>query len=160
VSSPRYWWWASVRAAIRQYPALQRRKDDLQAQQETKCVQSITGPDGKRSDYYAPPGGGGNGRTVERLALAELPPAEERILEAVRSAVEATELAKDGAEHMALLRDYFWRGQRLQDAADRHYVAYNTAKRWVGTFSRRVARGLGYLPERQKQPETRGGAAC
>jgi hypothetical protein len=147
VSKPRYWWWASVRAAIKQYPALARKKADLQAMPMTKAVKSIKGADGKLADLYATPGkGSGNGRPVERFALAELPPQEERVLQAVRTAIEATELGRDGAEHMALLRDYHWGGHGLQAAAIRNHVDYRTARRWNAAFTNRVARGLGYLP--------------
>lgn len=145
MSKPRYWWWASVRSAIRQYPALVNKKAELQSMQITKAVKSIKGPGGELHDFYATPGGGGNGRTVERLAIAELPPAEERILEAVRTAIEATEASRGGGEHMAMLRDYYFRGLSMQAAADRAYIDLKTAQRWNGTFARRVARGLGYL---------------
>lgn len=151
MSKPRYWWWASVRSAIRQYPALQARKAELQDMQVTKAVKSIKGKGGELHDFYAAPGGGGNGRTVERLALAELPPAEERILEAVRLAIEATEAGRDGREHMAMLRGYYWGGLRMQDAADRAYIDLATAQRWNGAFARKVARGLGYLHQ-EKRP--------
>lgn len=147
MSRHRHWWWASVRQAIRQYPNLRQKKADLQSSQVTRAVKSIRGADGKLNDLYATPGGEGNGRAVERLALAELPPAEERVLEAVRTAIEATELGRDGAEHMALLRDYHWGGHGLQAAAIRHHVDYRTARRWNAAFTNRVARGLGYLPE-------------
>lgn len=145
MSKPRYWWWASVRSAIRQYPALMNKKKELQSMQVTKAVKSIKGKGGEIHDFYATPGGGGNGRTVERLAIAELPPAEERILEAVQTAIEATEAGRDGKEHMAMLRGYYFGGLSMQEAADRAYIDVKTAQRWNGTFARRVARGLGYL---------------
>ena len=146
MSRPRNWWWSAVRLAIRQYPAISQRKADLQAMQTTKAVKSIKGEDGKLHDYYTPPGGGGNGRTVERLALAELPPAEEQILTAVRTAIDATELSAAGREHMEMLRQYYWGGVRLQDAAIKAHVDYRTARRWNAAFANRVARSLGYLP--------------
>lgn len=149
MSRPRHWWWASVRSAIRQYPALLAKKNEMQAMQVTKAVKSIKGRGGELHDFYATPGGGGNGRTVERLALAELPPAEERILDAVRLAIEATEAGRDGAEHMAMLRNYYFRGMRMQDAADRAHIDMKTAQRWNGAFARHVARTLGYLPTRE-----------
>ena len=147
MSKPRYWWWASVRSAIRQYPALLNKKSELQSMQITKAVQSIRGPGGELHDHYAAPGGGGNGRTVERLAMMELPPAEEKILEAVRLAIEATETGRDGEEHMAMLQNYYWGHMTMQAAADRAYIDIKTAQRWNGAFARRVARGLGYLPQ-------------
>lgn len=151
MSKPRYWWWASVRSAIRQYPALRAKKDEMQSMQITKAVKSIQGKGGELHDFYATPGGGGNGRTVERLALAELPPAEEQILEVVRLAIEATEAGRDGTEHMAMLRNYYFRGMRMQDAADKAHVDMKTAQRWNGAFARRVARGLGYLHQGKSQ---------
>lgn len=145
MSKPRYWWWASVRSAIRQYPAIEAKKAELQSAQVTKAVKSVRAQNGELHDLHALPGGGGNGRTVEALAIAELPPAEEKILEAVRLAIEATEIGRDGAEHMSLLRDYYWRRYRLQDAALRAHVDYKTAQRWNGAFARRVAQNMGYL---------------
>lgn len=144
MSKPRYWWWTSVRQAIRQYPALKQRKADLQSSQVTKSVTSIRGPDGKLHDFYPATGGGGNSRTVERLALAELPPAEERILNAVERAIELAELAPNGKTRAAILREYHFRGGRLVDIAGRHYVGEATAKRWNALFMRTVAAELGY----------------
>ncbi len=148
MSKPRYWWWSAVRLAIRQYPSLQARKAELQSMQITRAVKSYKGKDGRLHDYYGIPGGGGDGRTVERLATAELPPAEEAILEAVQSALEQTEAGRAGEEHLRLIEDYYWRRLPLHTAADRAYIDYKTAQRWNGAFARRVARELGYLPKR------------
>ena len=149
MSKPRYWWWSAVRLAIRQYPVLLAKKNNMQSMQITRAVKSITGPDGKTVDVYSPPGTGGDGRTVERLALAELPPYEEAILEAVRTALEQTAVTRAGEEHLRLIGDYYWRRYTLQEAADRAYVDYKTAQRWNGAFVRRVARELGYLQTRE-----------
>ena len=148
MSKPRHWWWASVRSAIRQYPALVSKKAELQSMQITKAVKSIKGPGGEIHDFYATRGGGGNGRTVERLALAELPPMEEQILEAVRLAIEATEAGRDGQEHMDMLRSYYFQRLPMQTAATKAHIDLATAQRWNGAFARKVARGLGYLPEK------------
>lgn len=145
MSKPRYWWWPSVRAAVRQYPRLRAKKDDLQSMQVTKAVRSIKGPDGKLHDFYASPGGGGNGRTVETLATIELPPQEERILNAVERAMELAELASNGKTRVAILREYHFRGGLLADIADRHYVGEATAKRWNALFMRTVAAEMGYM---------------
>lgn len=145
MSKPRYWWWPSVRAALRQYPRLRAKKDDLQSMQVTKAVKSIKGPDGKLHDFYAAPGGGGNGRTVENLATVELPPQEERILNAVERAMELAELASNGKTRAAILREYHFRGGRLADIADRHFVGEATAKRWNALFMRTVAAEMGYM---------------
>lgn len=146
MSKPRYWWWAAVRMAIRQYPALAAKKVDLQAMQVTRAVRSIRGTDGKLRDLYAIPGSSGDGRTTEELALRKLSPAEEAILEAVQTAFERTALDRDGAEHVAMLKDYYFQRLSLQAAADRAHIDYKTAQRWNGAFARKVARGLGYLP--------------
>ena len=138
-----------MRRAIQQYPVLVNKKAELQSMQITRAVKSIRGDDGKIHDSYGTPGGGGNSRTVERLALAELPPAEEQILEAVRLAIEATEAGRDGPEHMAMLRNYYWRRLPMQAAAVQAHIDLATAQRWNGTFARQVARTLGYLPPRE-----------
>lgn len=153
MSKPRYWWWSAVRLAIRQYPTLAARKADLQDMQITKAVTSIRGKGGEIHDFYAAPGKGGNSRTVERLAMAELSPAEEAILQAVTLAIEATETGRDGREHMAMLRDYYFRRLPMQAAADRAHIDLKTAQRWNGAFARRVARGLGYLPKERTLAE-------
>lgn len=145
MSKPRYWWWSAVRLAIRQYPALAAQKGDLQAMQVTRSVKSIRGADGKLSDLYAIPGSGADGRTDEDMALRELPPAEEAILQAVQMALESTALDRDGADHVAMLKDYYFKRLSLQAAADRAHIDYKTAQRWNGAFARKVARGLGYL---------------
>ena len=146
MSKPHYWWWASVRASIKQYPALAKKKAELQAMPVTKAVKSIRGEDGKLRDLYAMPGkGGGNSRTVERCALAELPPQEERIVQAVENALASAELASNGPTRVKLLREYHFRGGLLSSVADRHYVAEATAKRWNAVFVRTVAKELGYL---------------
>lgn len=154
MSKPRYWWWASVRTAVRQYPRLRAKKDDLQSMQVTKAVKSIKGPDGKLHDFYASPGGGGNGRTVETLATMELPPQEERILNAVERSMELAELAPNGKTRVEILREYHFRGGLLSDIADRHYVGEATAKRWNALFMRTVAAELGYMvsPAKKKGP--------
>lgn len=151
MSKPRYWWWASVRTAVRQYPRLRAKKDDLQSMQVTKGVRSIKGPDGKLHDFYAAPGSGGDGRTVERLATVELPPQEERILDAVERALEITSLAPNGETQTKILREYHFRGGLLSSIADRHFVGEATAKRWNAIFMRTVAAELGYIPV-QKRP--------
>lgn len=142
MSKPRYWWWPSVKAAIRHYPALRQQKDELLAMQITRA------PDG---------GGGsrGNGinRTVERIAMRELEPAEELALNAVSMALETTELQKDGRDHVKLIRLYYWGGMTLLQAADRCYIDERTAKRWHGNFVRQVARGMGFL----SRPQGKGG---
>ena len=41
MSKPRYWWWSSVRTAVRQYPKLRAKKDDMQSMQVTRAVKSM-----------------------------------------------------------------------------------------------------------------------
>ena len=113
--------------------------------QVTKAVKSIKGPGGQLQDFYAVPGSGGNGRTIERLAMAELPPQEERILDAVERALELAELAPNGPTRVKILQEYHFHGGLLASIADRHYVGEATAKRWNAVFMRTVAAELGYL---------------
>lgn len=151
MSKPRYWWWSSVRTAVRQYPKLRAKKDDMQSMQVTRAVKSITGQDGKLHDLYAAPGSGGTGRAVENLALLELPPQEERILNAVERSLELASLAVNGETRVKILREYHFRGGLLSSVADRNFVGEATAKRWNAVFMRTVAMELGYL-QKQERP--------
>ena len=137
MSNPRYWWWSGVKAAIRQYPALRDAKAELLSMQITSA------PD--RSAVRS----NGTNRTVERVALQELSPAEEKVLDAVRTAIEVTELQAGGADHVRLIACYYWGAMSLAESARRCYIDERTAKRWNGAFVRLVARGMGYLSEQQ-----------
>lgn len=133
MSKPRYLWWGFVRAMIREYPKLKSDLDDLQAQSTTA---SLTGM----------PRGGGNGRTVEGLALRQLPKDSMSIYEAVSGASQITKARADGQERMRLIFLMYWakKPRTMQAAALHLHISDATAKRWHGEFVRLVAKRYGF----------------
>lgn len=130
----RYWWWGAVKAMIREYPRLADKYRDVHTPRMTV-------------DYGSPPShGSGNPRTVEALALRELPPAEALVYNAVTAAIEDTRKKSTARERMRLIELVFWRRTyTLRGAAAALYVSYGTAKNWHNDFIRAVAKNYGYM---------------
>lgn len=137
------WWWRNVKEDIRQYPRLQRKKNELL----DMPVTARSGPGGT--------GGGGESRKTEIYALRRLPPEEERILDAVGKALELTKTMPEGEARLRLITLYYFRGLHLTDAALHIPVAERTAKRYNGAFVRLVARNLGHLIDDNSETERR-----
>lgn len=133
MSKPRYRWWGFVRRMIRDYPGLKEAVDDLHSQNVTA---SMTGM----------PRGGGAGRTVETIALRQLPEDDQKAYDAVTRAVEITRLRPDGEERVALIRYTYWcrTEHPLKHAALYAHVSERTAKRWHGDFVRLVGKCYGF----------------
>lgn len=133
MSKPRYRWWGFVRRMIRDYPGLKAAVDDLHSQNVTA---SMTGM----------PRGSGTGRTVETIALRQLPEDDQKIYDAVTRAIEVTRLRSDGEERIALIRYAYWgrKERALKHAALYAHVSERTAKRWHGDFVRMVAKCYGF----------------
>lgn len=132
MSSPKYRWWGFVRRMIRDYRGLKAVHDDLHTQ----------------SLSAAPSGspGGGDGRTVENIALRQLPVDDQKAYDAVSKAVEITRLLPDGELKVALIRFVYWgQGQRrVEDAPLVLPVSRRTAIRWHGDFVRLVGKCYGF----------------
>lgn len=79
MSRPRYRWWGFARRMIRDYRGLKAAYDDLHSQ-------SIV------ADTSGMPKGGGNNRTVEVIAMRQLPEDDQKAYDAVSRAVETTSL--------------------------------------------------------------------
>lgn len=142
MSKPRDRWWGFARRMIRDYPTLKRAWADLHAQ---SMVADTTGM----------PRGGSTGRTVESIALRQLPdPEDQKAFDAVARAIEETELRADGGDHMDLITMVYWskRNLRLKDAALKLHISEQTAKAWHGEFVRLVGKHYGFktVPESQK----------
>lgn len=156
----KHWWMEAVRRAIISYPELRAKKDELQSMNTTPAVKSIVGPDGKPATVYPTGGGGGNSRKTETVALRELPPMEERALNAVRNALDATALLPDGKHRLGLIRVYWWSGHRnILDAADRVHLSERTARRWNNAFVWTVAMEMGFVwpyKAKDKKNKTKG----
>lgn len=143
----KWWWMETVRRSIINYPVLKAKKDELQSMATTPAVTSVTVEGGKTITVYPTGGGGGNSRKTETVALRELPPMEERALNAVRNAMEATSLLPDGKHRLGLIRVYWWGGKHrsLLDAAGRVHISEITARRWNNAFMWTVAMEMGFV---------------
>lgn len=133
MSKPRYRWWGFVRRMIRDYPGIKKAADDLHTHTMGGGMCGV-------------PKGGVAGRTVESVALRELPPDDQKIYDAVTKAVEITRLRRDGEERLSLIRCVYWsrNPHGLDAAALRANIAVPTAKRWHGDFVRLVGRCYGF----------------
>lgn len=132
MSSPQYRWWGFVRRMIRDYKGLKAEYDDLH-QQSLSAV-----PSGNP--------GGGDSRTVENIALRQLPADDQKVYDAVTRAVEITKLLPDGDLKVALIRFVYWgQGQRrVEDVPLVLPVSRRTAIRWHGDFVRLVGKCYGF----------------
>lgn len=135
MSRPRYDWWTYVKGMIRRYPALKQEFETLHEQSMT-------------ANYSGMPRSGGVSRGTEMLAIRELPTTKQREYEAVRRAIEETELKPNGKEVIEIINLYLWkRSHTLEGAAVKTHVGVRTAKRYHGDFVRTVAKNYGLLDD-------------
>lgn len=132
MSKPRDRWWGYAKNCIRAYPALREKYGDIKSQN------IIAG-------YSNMPGGGGDGRTVERLAMRELPQQEQREYDAVHNAIEATMMYETGRERVALISAVYFgqKSEKIDIAGRQLHIAEATAWRWHADFVRLVGGYLG-----------------
>lgn len=139
MSKPRYIWWGYVKNMIRNYPALSEKYKDLHEQ-------SVI------ANYSGMPRGGDTSRSVEEIAVRELPSTEQREYEAVRLAILQTERCKNGRERMRVIRLVFWdRSHTLEGAALMVPCHYKTAQKWHNEFIRLVAKNFGLMDKETPQ---------
>lgn len=133
MSKPRFVWWGFMRGMIREYPKLKRDLEDLQEQSITANLSGM-------------PRGGGNGRSVEVLAMRQLPPDSMAMYEAVSLAKKLTLIRPDGKDRIRLISMMYWdkKTLKMQSAALRLHISDPTAKRWHGDFVRLVAQCYGF----------------
>lgn len=133
MSRPRYDWWPYAKGMIRRYPDLAREYADLHTQTITQ-------------GYTGMPGGGGDGRSLEGVAIRELPGTRQREYEAVRRAIAVTALYPNGQSRLKVIRLVLWdRSRTLEGAALAVPCSIATAKRWHGDFIRLVGKMYGLL---------------
>ena len=132
MSSPRYRWWGFVRRMIRDYRGLKVEYDDLHQQSLSSA------PSGSP--------GGGDGRTVENIALKQLPADDQKVYDAVSRAVEITKLLPDGDLKLALITMMYWSDRNLtaKSSAPTLHISRRTAERWHGEFVRLTAKCYGF----------------
>ena len=133
MSTAKYRWWTFARAMIRDYPSLKEALEDLHDQSITAGISSGGGA-------------GGINRTVEQIALRELPKDDQQAYDAVRKAIDLTEGKADGQLRMELIRLVYWEPNRIgvEASAVHIHVSEITAKRWHGEFVRLVGLCYGF----------------
>lgn len=135
MSKPRYDWWPYVKGMIRRYPALAGQYHDLHSPAMV-------------ADYSGMPRAGGNSRSMESLAIRELPCTSQREYEAVRRAIETTERYRNGRDRLKVVRLVLWdRSHTLEGAALMVPCGAATAWRWHAEFIRLVASNYGLLDD-------------
>lgn len=133
MSKPRYKWWSYAKHMIRAYPERCAEFEDIHS---TQMTQKLTGL----------PSGGGDERTVENIALRQLPTNKQREYEAVRRAINATMRLQTGELRMELIKLLFWKGTyTLAGAAQAVHISYPTAKRYSAAFIKLVGEFYGFL---------------
>ena len=133
MSKPRYNWWAFALAMIRDYPL---RRIELRNMKEQK----------RTAGTDASPGGG-DGRTVERLAMKTLPEAEQKEHDAVYYALKRTKLMTDADIRGNVVRLTLWRGFSVRAAAYALHISERTARRYRWQFVMLVGHMYGLLDE-------------
>lgn len=130
MSKPRYKWWGYVKAVIRAYPGLCKELAELQQQSTTAAYGPVSGHSG-------------TGRPAEQAAMKLLPATEQREYEAVKAAVQETELLPDGAVRLKMIElVFFCQSHTLQGAAMQVHMSYASAKRRHNDFICLVAEEL------------------
>ena len=123
MSKPRFNWWGYVKNIIRAYPGLKREYDDLHTQTITANMSGTGG------------GGGGVNRSLESIAMRELPRPRQRELDAVTNTIRLTERLRTGKERLKLIDMVFWKGTHtLAGAAMALNISYDTAIDYHGDF--------------------------
>lgn len=116
-------WRMRTKEIIRRYPELCRAENELHMARLTAPFEEM------RSGNEA-------SRTTEALALRELPPEDQRELDAIRNAIATTMRYRNGTERIKLVELVFWRPRPypLRPAAERIHVSYHTAQVWHADF--------------------------
>ena len=133
MSTPRYDWWPYVKGMIRRYPDLCLKEAALH---DTAITANISGM----------PGGGKRTDKTADAALRTLPEVNRRELEAVRTAIRATEKLPNGTKRLELIKLVLWkRSHTIFGASLRLGISERTAKQWHGDFIRETAKNFGLI---------------
>lgn len=133
MSRYKHWWYPNVARALKAYPALILKKDEIRRN-------SII------AKYSSDPRAGGATRSTEDVALRDLPPGEAAIVDAIAAALDEVSRRRDGFEVVRLVDlVYFRRSHTIQGAAIATNLTEITARRKLGDFINLVAKKLCYL---------------
>lgn len=134
MSKPRYPWWGYVKNMIRAYPAYKLEYEALHTQSMAIDMSGVSR------------GSGGVSRTLENLAIRELPATKQREYEAVRRAVETVERKPNGKEWLSIIELVYWKNTHtVAGAAVAVGYSEDRAKQLHGEFIRTVARNYGLM---------------
>ncbi len=133
MSKPRYDWWPYAKGMIRRYPQLKQEYEELHRMSTTQ-------------KFTDEPRGSEMSRTLESVAIRELPHNKQREYEAVRRAIEETKKYKNGLDRLQVIKLVLWkRTHTLEGAALSMYFSDRTVVQWHGDFIRLVAEKYGLL---------------
>lgn len=132
MSKPRYDDWAYIKGMVKRYPALKAEYKSLHEQSVTARYDS------------EPTAGGGDGRTLENIAIRELPTTRQREYAAVDAAIQKTKDQKSGDTRIRIIDLVYWKKTHtLAGAAMAAHCAYDTAKAYHSAFLNLVAENYG-----------------
>lgn len=132
MSKPREIWWSYAKAMVREYPDLHEQYRELHSQNITANLSCMPG------------GGNGGSRTVENVALRELPGIKQREYHAVAKAIEITGYLDTGKERLNIIELVYWRQDcNLEQAAYKLHLSVPTAMRYHRQFIHLVGKCFG-----------------
>lgn len=137
MSKPRHWWWPHIKAAIRIYPELLGRWEEIKTISVTPNYSSIGH-------------GSGISNPTEQVALRLLPEKDQEAFDAVRKAIEETKREKNGQEKLEMIRLVYWKhSHTLAGAAMEIGIEERTTWDWNGDFIRLVAVHSGWMTRKE-----------
>ena len=131
-----------VRQMIRWYPELHKELNDLHQQATTAQLSGM-------------PSSGGSSRSLENIALKQLPRDQQQIHDAVHTVTERYRHSREGCEHLHLIQFMYWsiKPMPMASAALHLHISEPTAKRWHGAFVRAVAKAYGFEVSKDDTPK-------
>jgi len=135
MSRPRYWWWGTIKALIRQYPKMREAMQD----QLPAAATARYGPQTPQN---------GAGRALEGAVVKRLSDREVQDYEAVRAAIRETAKMENGEARLAIIDLLYWKRYWKTIDGAAYEVGYSTdrAEDFHGEFIRLVGFYMGYLP--------------
>lgn len=134
MSKPREPWWGHALKMIRLYKSHQQELDDLHQQSITANLSDV-------------PKAGGDGRSLERIALRTLHPEKQKEYEAVSAAILKTQALPQGDAVLRIIDMVHWRRSHTIEGASMVVgVSVATAKRYHADFVRTVGTAYGFIP--------------
>lgn len=115
-------WRADARRVIRCYPELLKKESGIKVTSTTP-------------NYSGMPSAHAASRTTENTALRELPPDEQRDLDAVRKAIDTTRRYRNGDLRLRLVDLCYWKDTHtVEGAALVIHISTDTAHDWDREF--------------------------